>query len=78
MGYSASGLAVDSLGNVWVTNKLGSSPRGALKFAEMLAAFKFNFDNDPDAGARATKVLVPAMAAQTGGLRGGEHHGVAA
>jgi len=27
VGYSASGLAVDSLGNVWVTNKLGSSPR---------------------------------------------------
>ena len=51
VGYSASGLAVDSLGNVWVTNKLGSSPKGALKFAEVLAAFKFNFDNDPDAGA---------------------------
>ena len=51
VGYSASGLAVDSLGNVWVTNKLGSSPKGALKFAEMLAAFKFNFDHDPDAGA---------------------------
>ncbi len=33
VGYSASGLAVDSLGNVWITNKLGSSPKGALKFA---------------------------------------------
>ncbi len=29
VGYSASGLAIDSLGNVWVTNKLGSSPKGA-------------------------------------------------
>ena len=71
VGYSASGLAVDSLGNVWVTNKLGSSPRGALKFAEMLAAFKFNFDGDPDAGARATRVLIPALAAQTPGYESG-------
>ena len=71
VGYSASGLAVDSLGNVWVTNKLGSSPKGALKFAEMLAAFKFNFDNDPDAGARATKVLIPAMAEEKSGYEGG-------
>jgi len=71
VGYSASGLAVDSQGNVWITNKLGSSPRGALKFAEMLAAFKFNFDNDPDAGARATKVLIPALAGQTAGYESG-------
>ncbi len=71
VGYSASGLAIDSLGNVWVTNKLGSSPKGALKFAEMLAAFKFNFDNDPDAGQRATKVLVPAMTEEKSGREGG-------
>jgi hypothetical protein len=71
VGYSASGLAVDSLGNVWITNKLGSSPRGALKFAEMLAAFKFNFDGDPDAGERATRVLIPALAAQTPGYESG-------
>ena len=71
VGYSASGLAVDSLGNVWVTNKLGSSHRGALKFAEMLAAFKFNFDKDPDAGQRATKVLIPALAEQKSGYEGG-------
>ena len=71
VGYSASGLAVDSQGNVWVTNKLGSSPKGALKFAEMLAAFKFNFDHDPDAGQRATKVLVPAMTEEKSGYEGG-------
>ena len=71
VGYSASGLAVDSLGNVWVTNKLGSSPKGALKFAEVLAAFKFNFDHDPDAGQRATKVLVPAMTEEKSGYEGG-------
>jgi hypothetical protein len=71
VGYSASGLAIDSQGNVWITNKLGSSPRGALKFGEMLAAFKFNFDGDPDAGARATRVLIPALAAQTPGYESG-------
>jgi len=71
VGYSASGLAIDSLGNVWVTNKLGSSPKGALKFAELLAAFKFNFDHDPDAGQRATKVLIPAMAEEKSGYEGG-------
>ena len=71
VGYSASGLAVDSQGNVWVTNKLGSSPRGALKFAEMLAAFKFDFDGVTDAGERATRVLVPALAAQSPGYDSG-------
>ncbi len=71
VGYSASGLAVDSQGNVWITNKLGSSPRGALKFAEMLAAFKFDFDGVTDAGERATRVLVPALAAQTPGRESG-------
>lgn len=70
-GYSGSGLAVDSLGNVWITNKLGSSPRGLLKQTEMALAFKFNFDNDPDAAGRATKVLVDAMVAQKPGYEGG-------
>ena len=37
----------------------------------MLAAFKFNFDNDPDAGQRATKVLIPALVAQTPGYESG-------
>lgn len=70
-GFSGSGLAVDSLGNVWITNKLGSSPRGALKQVEMAAAFKFNYDNDPSAASRATKVLVDAMVAQQPGYEGG-------
>jgi hypothetical protein len=30
-GFSGSGLAVDSLGNVWITNKLGSFEHGRLK-----------------------------------------------
>ena len=28
-GYSGSGLGIDSQGNVWVTNRLGNSMRGA-------------------------------------------------
>jgi streptogramin lyase len=70
-GYSGTGIAVDTLGNVWISNKLGSSERGHLKLIECLAAFKINFDGDPDAGARLTKVLVPAMAAQTPGFESG-------
>ena len=70
-GYSGSGLAVDSLGNVWIANKLGSSLRGALKQAEMATAFKVNYDNNPSASDRAGKVLVDAMVAQKPGHEGG-------
>ena len=70
-GWSGSGMAIDSLGNVWVTNKLGSSPRGAVKQLEMAAAFKFNFENDPDASSRTTKALVYAMVEQKSGFEGG-------
>ena len=34
-GFSGSGLAVDSSGNVWITNKLGSFEHGRLKLAEI-------------------------------------------
>ncbi|MGD0188617.1 MAG: hypothetical protein ABSC25_25710 [Roseiarcus sp.] len=70
-GFSGSGLAVDSLGNVWITNKLGSSEHGRLKLLEMVAAAKVNFDKDPDAQNRVGKVLVGAMAAQRPGWEGG-------
>jgi len=70
-GYSGTGVAVDSLGNIWIANKLGSSQRGHAKLLESLAAFKFNFNGDPDAGARMTHVLVPALAAQTPGYESG-------
>ena len=70
-GYSGTGLAVDSLGNVWIANKLGSSERGHAKLLECLAAFKFNYNGDPDAGARLTHVLIPALAAQTPGYESG-------
>jgi streptogramin lyase len=70
-GFAGSGLAVDTLGNVWVTNKLGSSERGRLKQVEIVAAMKVNFDNDPDSLNRAGKVLVPSLAAQKPGWEGG-------
>ena len=70
-GFLGSGLAVDSLGNVWVTNKLGSSERGRLKQLELMTAYAVNLTGDPDALNRAGKVLVPAMAAQTSGWEGG-------
>jgi hypothetical protein len=71
VGYSGSGLAVDSLGNVWITNKLGSSERGHLKLLETLAASKINFDRNPDPLERMAKVLVPALTSQTPGYRSG-------
>jgi len=70
-GFLGSGLAVDSLGNVWVTNKLGSSEKGRLKQVELMAAYAVNLTGDPNALNRAGKVLVPAMAAQTPGWEGG-------
>jgi hypothetical protein len=69
-GFSGSGLAVDSLGNVWVANRFGSSERGRLKLYEMMAAFKFNYDDDPVGADRATKVMTHAMVAQTSGYCG--------
>jgi hypothetical protein len=71
VGYSGSGLAVDSLGNVWVTNKLGSSERGHAKLIEILAAGKINYNGDPDALERMGKVLVPAITSQKPGYESG-------
>jgi hypothetical protein len=39
-GWSGSGIAVDSLGNVWVANRSGSSERGRVKLLEAMAAAK--------------------------------------
>ena len=70
-GYSGSGIAVDSLGNVWVTNKLGNSERGRLKMLEMAVAGKVNYDGEPDATSRLTRVMVEAMYTQKPGPEGG-------
>jgi len=70
-GFSGSGLAVDSLGNVWVTNKLGNSERGRLKMLEMALAGKVNYDGEPDATSRLTRVMVEAMYPQRPGWEGG-------
>ena len=70
-GFSSSGLAVDSLGNVWITNKLGSSEFARLKMLEMAVAGKVNYDGDRDASSRITRVLVAAMVEQKPGWEGG-------
>jgi len=71
VGYSPTGLAVDSLGNVWVANKLGSSERAHAKLIEMLAAYKFNTMGISDPGQRVTRVFVSAVVAQTPGFESG-------
>jgi hypothetical protein len=45
-GYSGGGLAIDSQGNVWVTNHFGSSARGKAALAELVKTMKSggNFD----------------------------------
>ena len=70
-GFSGSGLAVDSLGNVWIANKLGNSERGRQKMLEMAFAGTVNYNGDPDHVARLTHVLTDAMAEQTPGWEGG-------
>ncbi len=63
VGYSGSGLSIDSQGNVWVTNRLGSSLRGLAKFAEVGLVAK--------SGGNADEALTYKMSEQTGGWGGG-------
>jgi hypothetical protein len=62
-GYSISGMAVDSQGNVWVCNRLGNSWRGMLTWLHMLEVAKFHGNPDP--------VLTRACAAEKSGYSGG-------
>jgi hypothetical protein len=62
-GYSGSGLSVDSQGNVWVGNRLGSSLRGLAKFVEVGLVAKTG--GNPD------EALLYKMSEQTGGWEGG-------
>lgn len=67
-GFSGSGLNIDSYGNVWISNRFGSSERGGLHLGEMLMSYKFRLGNsDPDAADRMTFTMVKNMAAQTPG-----------
>jgi hypothetical protein len=59
VGYSVSGMGVDSQGNVWVTNRLGSSWRGAEVLARMLWAARDHGNADP--------TLTTAMSKQASG-----------
>ena len=61
--WSGSGLGIDSLGNVWVTNRLGKSVRGAAVMADMMLKAKTggNFD----------RALTEAMSTQEGGRYSG-------
>jgi streptogramin lyase len=60
-GFSGSGIAIDSQGNVWRADRFGSSERGRLKQVEMLAAFVAKGEKE------ATEVLVHRLSAQKPG-----------
>jgi hypothetical protein len=64
VGFSGSGLAVDSRGNVWIANRLGSSARARAKLYEAMAAAKIS-------RSAFAKVLVDAWAAQKPGFESG-------
>ncbi len=63
-GYSGSGLAIDSRGNAWVTNRLGSSARGG-------DVLKQNIEEAKRTGDYSDAILVRAMSKQTAGDDGG-------
>ncbi len=63
--WSGSGMAVDSLGNVWVANRSGSSERGHAKILEAMAAAKLS-------GHEAfAKIMVDMWAGQRPGYESG-------
>jgi streptogramin lyase len=62
-GWSGSGLGVDSRGNVWISNRLGNSLRGAFVVGEAIVALK--------TGGNADEVATRHLAKQTGGHDGG-------
>ena len=64
VGFSGSGLAVDSQGNMWIANRLGSSERARLKLYEAMGAAKISHD-------AFAKVLVDAWATQKPGFESG-------
>jgi hypothetical protein len=64
-GFNTSGLAVDSLGNVWVTSRFGNSLLGMMHLVDMGLRLKL-------AGVtKASDYLTKTMSEQKGGRRGG-------
>ena len=64
-GWSGSGIAVDSLGNVWLCNRSGSSERARLKILEAIAASKLRGEN------AFARVLVDSWTSQKPGYESG-------
>ncbi|HEX7977038.1 MAG TPA: hypothetical protein VF461_00440, partial [Gemmatimonadaceae bacterium] len=58
VGYSGSGLNIDSKGNVWVTNRLGNNPRGKAVLDSVQKVAATGGNPDP--------VITRAMSKQTG------------
>jgi hypothetical protein len=63
VGFSPSGMAVDSRGNVWVTSRLGDSVRARRIWLEMVVGLKMGKNPDPR--------LTTSMEDQKAGWRGG-------
>jgi hypothetical protein len=64
-GFNASGLAIDSQGNVWVTNRFGSGLLGMAHLVDMGVRLKLY------GVAKASDYLTKAMSEQKGGKEGG-------
>jgi len=64
-GINNSGLAIDSGGNVWITNRFGTGPIGMLHFIEMGLHLKFG------GVVAASDYLTTVMSKQKGGDSGG-------
>ncbi len=62
-GYQGSGLAIDSRGNVWITNSFGSSAQGKAALEELVKLLKSGGDYD--------EYLARTMFKQQGGPDGG-------
>ena len=61
-GYSGSGVNVDSQGNAWVTNRLGSAQRGKAALEEFQNILKTSYNDE---------YLVRTVSKQRGGADGG-------
>jgi hypothetical protein len=64
-GFSTSGLAIDSQGNVWVTARLGNSLEGMMHLVDMGVRLKLH------GLAKASDYLTKTMSEQKGGRTGG-------